>query len=354
MAPVNAEQTSKPWDEDPARWLVTGGAGFIGSHLVESLLARGQHVTVLDDFSSGHERNVERATQAAGNEAKARLVVVRGDIRSFSDVDEATRGVDYVLHHAARGSVPQSLEQPALYHAVNVDGTFNVYEAARHAGVRAVVVASSAAVYGDDERQPKVEANIGVPLSPYALGKRIAEQYGELLASVYAFPVVALRYFNVVGPRQDPAGAYAAVVPRWLQCLARGQAPTIYGDGETSRDFCPVSQIVEANLLAAARADQLRGRVFNVGLGRRTSLNELMAILRDGMAQRGAPCAELQPRYEDFRAGDIRHSHADISRARAELGFAPNTDVAEGLAPAMDAAMDPTVDPTVDPATTEV
>ena len=200
--------------EAHARWLVTGGAGFIGSHLVAALLGQGHHVTVFDDFSFGREQNLEAARLAAGQQAATRLAVVREDIRDASAVAAATATADYVLHHAARGSVPESLDEPALYHAVNVDGTFNVFNAARHARVRGLVYASSAAVYGDDATQPKVESLTGTVLSPYALGKRINEQYASLMADAYGLPVVGLRYFNVVGPRQDPAGQYAAVVPQ--------------------------------------------------------------------------------------------------------------------------------------------
>jgi len=319
------------------RWLVTGGAGFIGSHLVEALLRRGDAVVALDDMSSGKPANLETIANAVGEEAWSAFSLVEDDIRDAAVVGRALEGVDYVLHHAARGSVPASLEDPALYHAVNVDGTFNVFDGARRAQVRGVVFASSAAVYGDDPGQPKQEDRIGVPLSPYALGKRVGEQYASLMAAAYALPVVSLRYFNVVGPRQDPAGQYAAVVPKWLECLAAGQRPVVYGDGETSRDFCPVADVVQANLLAATSAAKHRGKVFNVGLGRRTSLNELFAILRDGMSERGAPCASLQPVYEDFRPGDIRHSCASIERARTELGFAPTESVADGLVPAIEA-----------------
>lgn len=309
------------------RWLVTGGAGFIGSHLVEALLGRGESVVVLDDMSSGNPRNLD---------AVSGFSLIEDDIRDADVVARAMDGVDFVLHHAARGSVPESLEDPELYHAVNIDGTFNVFDAARRANVRGVVFASSAAVYGDDPGQPKREDQIGRPLSPYALGKRVGEQYAELMANAYDLAVVCLRYFNVVGPRQDPAGQYAAVVPRWLESLAAGQRPVIYGDGETSRDFCPVADVVQANLLAASAAAKHRGKVFNVGLGRRTSLNELFTILRDGMRDRGAPCSGLEPVYEDFRPGDIRHSCADISRARGDLGFSPTDSVADGLAPAIE------------------
>ena len=329
--------------EDPRRWLVTGAAGFIGSHLLQFLLEHDQRVVALDDFSSGKRENLAAVEAAVGPAAWARFTLVEGDIRDAATVDRLVGDVDLVLHQAARGSVPASLEDPETYHAVNVDGTLNIFHAARRHGTRGVAFASSAAVYGDDPTQPKVEDSIGRPLSPYAVGKWITEEYAELYARVYELPVVALRYFNVVGARQDPAGAYAAVVPKWLERLAAGKAPVIYGDGETSRDFCPVANVVQANVLAALRAAKLRGRVYNIALGQRTSLLELERILREGMAARGAPCADLRPVHEDFRAGDIRHSHASIDRAKAELGYDPQQDLATGLDATMDATMDAVV-----------
>lgn len=336
--PVQRSVSSNgPWPQNA--WLVTGGAGFIGSHLVGGLLARGQRVVVLDDFSSGTEANLEAVRAGLDADACGRLRVMTGDIRERAAVDAAMVGVDFVLHHAAKGSVPESLDQPALYQSVNVDGTFHVMEAARAQGVRGLVFASSAAVYGDDDRESKVEDHIGRMLSPYAMTKRIAEQMLQTWASAYGFPGVALRYFNVVGARQDPEGAYAAVVPRWLAALRRGERLIIYGDGLTSRDFCPVGAVVEANVLAARVAQQRAGRVYNVALGRRTTLLDLFATLRDGLAARGLPCGDLEPIHQDFRAGDIRHSLADIARARAELAFDPDPDVVAGLQPALDAAV---------------
>lgn len=325
--------------KDPQRWLVTGAAGFIGSHLLQFLLEHDQRVVVLDDFSSGKRSNLEAVEAAVGPEAWARFTLVEGDVRDGDLVDRLVADVDLVSHQAARGSVPGSLDDPDTYHAVNVDGTINILHAARRHGTRGVVFASSAAVYGDDPTQPKVEDAIGKPLSPYALGKWIAEEYAELYARVYELPVVGLRYFNVVGARQDPAGAYAAVVPKWLERLVAGKATVIYGDGETSRDFCPVANIVQANALAALQAATLRGRVFNIALGQRTSLLELEQILREGMAARGAPCGDLRPVHEEFRAGDIRHSHASIDRARAELGYQPEQDLATGLGATMDSVV---------------
>jgi UDP-N-acetylglucosamine 4-epimerase len=244
-----------------------------------------------------------------------------------------------VLHQAALGSVPRSLACPEDTHAVNVDGTVNVLLAARDARVRTVVIASSSSVYGDDASPAKREHTLGRPLSPYAASKRVAEIYAETYHRVFGLRTVALRYFNVVGPRQSPDGPYAAVVPRWIAALAAGRRPVVFGDGSTSRDFCPVANVVQANVLAAFAGDEAMGHAFNVGLGRTTTLLELFAGLRAAMCARGAPCAALVPVHEGFRAGDTRHSLADVDAAIAALGYAPEVDLAEGLALTIDAWM---------------
>jgi UDP-N-acetylglucosamine 4-epimerase len=316
-------------------WLVTGAAGFIGSHCAEALLKLGQHVVGLDNFATGKRDNLE-ALQAAAGDAAGRFRFVEADIRDADAVKAAMGGVRYVLHQAALGSVPRSIADPMATHTANVDGTLNVFLAASELGVTRVVYASSSSVYGDDPELPKVEGRTGQPLSPYAASKAMDEIYAGVLARTHQLQAVGLRYFNVVGPRQDPEGPYAAVVPRWLDALRSGTQPLIFGDGETSRDFCPVQNVVQANLLAATRPQDLSGRVYNVALGGRTSLNELFAILRDGMAARGVPCSAVEPEYREFREGDVRHSMADISAARADLGFEPDTDLATGLATAID------------------
>lgn len=316
---------------EPRRWLVSGGAGFIGSHLVEWLLAHRQRVRVLDDFSTGSRANLLAVRARVGERAWARCEVIEGDIRDPAACRAAARGQELVLHQAALGSVPRSIEQPAETHAVNVDGTVNMLLAAREAGVKQIVFASSSSVYGDDASECKREDRIGRPLSPYALSKRIDELCAETWQRVFGLRTVGLRYFNVVGPRQNPNGPYAAVVPRWIAALAAGRRPVIYGDGLTSRDFCPVVNVVQANVLAATAGDEAVGRVFNVALGRRTTLLELFATLRDAMAARGAPCDGFAPVHEDFRAGDVRHSLADISLAAELIGYAPTTDLARGL-----------------------
>jgi UDP-N-acetylglucosamine 4-epimerase len=322
---------------EPKTWLVTGAAGFIGSHLVENLLRLDQQVVGLDNFATGSRENLELVQAALGNHAAwQRFRMIEADICDFAACSSATAGVDFVLHQAALGSVPRSIERPLDTHRSNVDGTVNVLLAAHGNGVARVVYASSSSVYGDEPALPKVETRIGRPLSPYAASKRIAEIYAEVFARTHGLGAVGLRYFNVLGARQNPDGPYAAVIPRWVQALARGERPAIYGDGETSRDFCPVQNVVRANVLAAMGDATLAGRVYNVALGGRTTLNALYELLRRGMLRRGFDCAELAPEYRDFRAGDVRHSHADITAARRDLGYEPECGLGEGLETVMD------------------
>jgi UDP-N-acetylglucosamine/UDP-N-acetylgalactosamine 4-epimerase len=321
--------------ERPRRWLLTGAAGFIGSHLLERLLSLGQTVTALDDFSTGKRSNVDAAIAAAGDRG---LTFLEGDIRDPDTCTRAMAGVELVVHQAALGSVPRSIDNPRATHEVNVDGFLNIALAAVQAQVAGFVYASSSSVYGDSDRLPKREGEEGRPLSPYAASKRTNEVFAQACVASYRLPAVGLRYFNVVGPRQDPHGAYAAVVPRWLKALSVGEGVAIFGDGLTSRDFCPVENVVRANLLSAFAPEAAWGRAFNVGLGGRTTLNDLYNILRDGLAARGAPCAGLEPRYEPFRKGDARHSLADISGAVELLGYAPAVSLADGLGRAIDHA----------------
>ncbi|MBC8328936.1 MAG: NAD-dependent epimerase/dehydratase family protein [Planctomycetes bacterium] len=311
----------------PRRWLVTGAAGFIGSHLTEALLRGGHEVVGLDDFSTGNRDNLELVRGAVGAEAWARFRLVEGDLRAAAACREACAGVAVVLHHAALSSVPLSMAIPGPVLAANVGGTIELLEAARVAGVDRLVFASSSSVYGDENSVPAQEDRIGRPLSPYGASKRI----GELLASTYqqcfGLETVSLRYFNVLGPRQDPQGAYSAVIPRWTSQLLRGETPEIYGDGETTRDFCPVEDVVQANLLAAGAPAESCGRVFNVALGRSTTLRQLFAMIRDTLADLGVVCREVEPRFGPFRLGDVRHSRADVSRAVKLLGFSPSQDI---------------------------
>lgn len=317
--------------ERPRLWLVTGAAGFIGSHLVEELLRLGQRVRGLDDFSTGSRANLEDVRARAGGERAAAFDFVEGDVRSADACAAACAGAPLVLHQAALGSVPRSIADPATSFGANVVGFANLLEAARSAGCERFVYASSSSVYGDHPGLPKREAEIGDPLSPYAATKRLDEVWANVYFRAYEMPVVGLRYFNVFGPRQDPEGPYAAVIPRWIETLLAGARPAIYGDGETSRDFCPVANVVQANLLAALAPDEALGQAFNVALGGRTSLNELFTEIRDGLAALGADCASVEPRYEDFRAGDVRHSLADLSAIRSALGYAPDVDFAAGV-----------------------
>jgi UDP-N-acetylglucosamine 4-epimerase len=319
----------------PLRWLVTGGGGFIGSHLVEALLRHGQEVVVLDDFSTGHRSNLDAVRGLVGPAAAERLAVIEGDIRDASACARAMARAEVVLHQAALGSVPRSIERPIASHDVNVTGFLQVLQAARAAGVRRVVYASSSSVYGDHPELPKVEDRIGRPLSPYAASKRCDEVYASAFGTCYGLELVGLRYFNVFGPRQDPEGPYAAVMPRWFSALLSGAEVTIHGDGETSRDFCYVANVVQANLLAATadRPDAL-GTVYNVALGDRTTLNQLFELIREQVTRFRPEAAAARAVYRDFRPGDVRHSLADVGRARALLGYAPTHSIRQGLAEA--------------------
>lgn len=317
--------------ERPRRWLVTGAAGFIGSHLTEELLGLGQEVCGLDDFSTGSRENLSDVERRVGAESWSRFRMLEGDIRDPETCKRGCEGTELVLHQAALGSVPRSIAEPMLSHAVNVSGFLEVLDAAREAGCERFVYASSSSVYGDEPSLPKREEGIGEPLSPYAATKRIDEIYAKTYATVYSQSVVGLRYFNVFGPRQDPNGPYAAVIPKWIEIFLGGETPRIYGDGETSRDFCPVKNAVQANVLGAHAPPQASGRVFNVALGNQTSLNELFLYIRDGLAARGVDCAAAEAVHEDFRAGDVRHSLADISQAAEHLGYEAEEDFAAGM-----------------------
>ncbi len=314
------------------RWVVTGGGGFIGSHLLEELLRHGQEVVVLDDFSTGHEANLAALRGNLGPHATARLVVVNGDIRDRDTCLRVLRGADLVLHQAGLGSVPRSIENPIRSHDVNVTGFLNVLEAARSNRVRRVVFASSSSVYGDHPGLPKREDEIGRQLSPYAASKYCDEVYAFAFARCYGLELIGLRYFNVFGPRQDPQGPYAAVIPRWFAALLRGEDTEIFGDGATSRDFCYVANVVQANLLAALtpRADAV-GQVYNVAFGARTTLDELFCLIRGQVARFRPSAANARPVYRTFRAGDVRHSLADITKAARLLGYDPTHPVERGL-----------------------
>jgi len=319
---------------DQRRWLVTGAAGFIGSHLVETLLSHGQEVIGLDNLDTGFRHNLDVVLEALPAEARRRFAFVEADIRDFEACRRAAAGCDAVLHHAALGSVPRSIENPLEANAINVDGFVNVLTAARDAGVGRVVYASSSAVYGDDPADRKREDALGRALSPYATSKRIDELWADVFALHYGVSAIGLRYFNVFGPRQDPNGAYAAVIPKWIVEMLAGRPVTVNGDGETSRDFCHVDNVVQANLLAALAPEESAGTVYNVAVGGRTTLNELHEALRAVLAEYGVD-APAEPIYGPFRDGDIRHSLADVSSARAALGYRPTYDLRAGLKASM-------------------
>ena len=315
----------------PRRWLVTGAAGFIGSNLVECLLGAGQDVVGLDNFATGHQRNLDEAAAAAGS---GKFTMIAGDIRDRAQCEAAVARIDIVLHQAALGSVPRSLAEPLTSHDVNVTGFVNMLEAARQAGVGRFVYAASSSTYGDEPNLPKLEERIGNPLSPYAATKLADEIYAGVYARSYGFKATGLRYFNVFGPRQDPDGAYAAVIPKWTRAMLHDEDVTIYGDGETSRDFCFVANAVQANIRAALAPDEVQGEVFNVAVGARASLGQLFELIRDGLSDHQLHYAR-EPRFTDFRAGDVRHSLADIGKAERLLGYQPTHSIAQGIAQAL-------------------
>ena len=319
---------------ESAPWLVTGAAGFIGSNLVETLLRLGQTVVGLDNFSTGYQHNLDEVEHLVGAQAWSRFRFIRGDIRKLEDCQAACAGVKHVLHQAALGSVPRSIEDPLATHASNCTGFLNMLITARDSGVDSFTYAASSSTYGDEPTLPKVEEKIGRALSPYAATKLFNEIYAEVIARCYGFKAIGLRYFNVFGRRQDPDGAYAAVIPQWIASMIRDDDVFINGDGETTRDFCFVANAVQANLLAALAADEQRDRIYNVAVGQRTSLNQLFAALVTELTANGASYAK-RPVYRDFRAGDVRHSLADITRAQTRLGYAPTHTLPDGLREAM-------------------
>jgi UDP-N-acetylglucosamine/UDP-N-acetylgalactosamine 4-epimerase len=322
---------------EPRTWLVTGCAGFIGSNLVERLLRLGQRVVGLDNLSTGHLRNLEDVRSQLEDEAWARFSFLEGDIQDAALCRTACEGVDYVLHQAALGSVPRSLKDPIATNAANVTGFLQILVAARDAGVKRFVYAASSSTYGDHPGLPKVEERIGRPLSPYAVTKYVNELYARVFQDAYGIETVGLRYFNVFGRRQDPDGAYAAVIPKWIGSLLEGRPCFINGDGETSRDFCYVDNAVQANILAAlGPGEGVTGEVYNVAVGDRTTLNQLFALIRDGLAAELPRLATVEPEYGPFREGDVRHSQADIGKAVRLLGYSPTHDVRQGLAEALE------------------
>ena len=330
-------------------WLVTGSAGFIGSNLVEKLIGLNQRVVGLDNFETGHQHNLDQAVadanQTAGEDRSALFHFIEGDIRVLEDCqkamtwehDGASHAVDFVLHQAALGSVPRSIQDPIRTNKANIDGFLNMLVAARDAEVKSFVYAASSSTYGDHPDLPKVEDKIGNPLSPYAVTKYVNELYAKVFARTYGFKTVGLRYFNIFGKRQDPNGAYAAVIPKWVASIIAGEEVFINGDGETSRDFCYIDNAVQMNIICAmAQKEEASDQVYNCALSDRTSLNDLYKMIGDRLVERVDGLEVNQPTYRDFRPGDVRHSLADISKAQSLVGYAPSHRIAVGLDEAMD------------------
>jgi UDP-N-acetylglucosamine/UDP-N-acetyl-alpha-D-glucosaminouronate 4-epimerase len=319
----------------PKIWVVTGVAGFIGSNLLQELLALGQTVVGVDDYSTGHRANLDEVLAPFNGSADFRMV--EGDIRNLEICRAACEGADYILHHAALGSVPWSMDDPLRTNGVNVDGFVNMLVAAKDAGVKRFVYASSSAVYGDTPEYPQIEERLGRPLSPYAASKTTNETYAVAFQMSYGLQSVGLRYFNVFGRRQDPAGAYAAVIPRWIASLLRGERCRIFGDGETTRDFCYVANVVQANLLAAKVEDvNATGQAYNIACAESVTLNHLFQMMRGRLALTDSVFSLAVPQYDPFRPGDIRFSCASIEKARQMLSFSPTHTVAQGLEEALD------------------
>lgn len=321
----------------PKSWLITGVAGFIGSNLLEALLRLNQKVVGLDNFATGHQRNLDEVQANVSKEQWQNFEFIKGDICDLEACKKATANVDFVLHEAALGSVPRSIKDPIATNSANIDGFLNMLVASRDAGVKRFVYAASSSTYGDHPGLPKVEDRIGKPLSPYAVTKYVNELYADVFARTYGMQNIGLRYFNVFGKRQDPEGAYAAVIPKWIASMIRNQPVFINGDGETSRDFCYVENVIQANLLAALSENtEAVNQVYNVAVGDRTTLNELYSYLHENLLPKYSHLAGVSATYRDFRAGDVRHSLADISKAKTLLGYAPIYRVKEGLKLAMD------------------
>jgi len=319
----------------PHTWLITGVAGFIGSNLLEILLSLNQRVIGLDNFSTGNKKNLEQVRTLVPNSWRL-FTLIEGDIRSLQDCLQATAGVDFVLHQAALGSVPRSLEDPIMTNQVNIDGFLNMLVAARDLNVKRFIYAASSSTYGDHPSLPKVENHIGKPLSPYAVTKYVNELYADIFSHAYELETIGLRYFNVFGARQSPNGPYAAVVPKWISSMMMGEQIWINGDGRTSRDFCYIANVVQANLLAATCAKKNAiGEVFNIAIGEQTTLVELFEILRSYMSEEFPHLSSISPSYRDFRPGDIRHSLASIEKAKNLLGYKPTHCVKEGIAEAL-------------------
>lgn len=319
---------------NPKTWLVTGVAGFIGSNLLETLLKLNQNVVGLDNFATGYQKNLDEVKQSVDDEQWQKFRFIEGDIRDFDTCHNAASNVDYVLHQAALGSVPRSIADPITTNAANITGFLNILEAAKQQSVSSFVYAASSSTYGDHPALPKVEENIGNPLSPYAVTKYVNELYASVYARTYDFNCIGLRYFNVFGKRQDPDGAYAAVIPKWTAAMIKNEQVFVNGDGLTSRDFCYIENTVQMNILAATATKDAKNEVYNVAVGDRTTLNDLFASIKTALIDNGVE-VEQTPEYRDFRAGDVRHSQADVSKAQTKLGYAPSHKIQQGILEAM-------------------
>lgn len=326
------QQAQQALKAEPKKWLITGVAGFIGSNLLETLLKLDQTVVGLDNFETGFQKNLDQVQQLVSPEQWARFTFYEGSILDLPTCQQAVKGVTYVLHQAALGSVPRSLENPIHTNQTNISGFLNMLVASRDAAVTRFVFAASSSTYGDHPGLPKVEDVIGKPLSPYAVTKYVNELYADVFGRCYGLPTIGLRYFNVFGPRQDPNGAYAAVIPKWYGALIKQEPVFINGDGETSRDFCYVANVMQANILAATTANPAAvNQIYNIALGDKTTLNELFNLIRDHIAKTHPNVAKAQAHYRDFRGGDVRHSQANITKIKTLLGYQPTHRVADGL-----------------------
>ncbi len=317
--------------QNPRTWLITGVAGFIGSNLLETLLLHNQKVVGLDNFMTGYKKNLHMVEASVGEQLWKNFTFIEGDIRNIDDCHKACKGVNHVLHQAALGSVPRSIEDPLITNSCNIDGFLCMLVAAEKAQVQSFVYAASSSTYGDSPTLPKQEDVIGAPLSPYAVTKYVNELYAAVFAKSYGFTTIGLRYFNVFGKRQDPHGAYAAVIPLWFAALLNGKDVFINGDGETSRDFCYIDNVVQMNILAALANENARDSVYNVAYGDRTTLNELYELIQQEVLPHRPEAAQQKPCYRDFRKGDVRHSLADISKAQQNLGYCPSFNIRDGM-----------------------
>ena len=318
----------------PKTWLVTGVAGFIGSNLLETLLKLNQKVIGLDNFATGHQHNLDEVKNIVTEIQWSNFTFHNGDIRNYSDCEAAVKGADYILHQAALGSVPRSIADPIMTNSANITGFLNMLQAAKEQNVKSFTYAASSSTYGDHPALPKLEENIGNPLSPYAVTKYVNELYAAVFAKTYGFKSIGLRYFNVFGQRQDPNGAYAAVIPKWTAAMIQGEDVFINGDGETSRDFCFIGNTVQMNILAATAPEEAKDEVYNVAVGDRTTLNELYNAIKVSLNE-NSTLVKGELIYRDFRAGDVRHSQADITKARSSLGYEPQYNINDGISKAI-------------------